>query len=220
LATQSVGRRGDFVFTKQYSIAAESANGPTVDVTGVIVQHVRRTTKIIHNGVLYNTTESINKLTSNHVLYSNDSYFEIFNVIQGESTSADAFGSGAVCEYGPDGPIIDADITLGIAPSTSVGTTIVRGVSFFIQSSNPIYPILLSCSTMPGHKCWITECTTPANGLMYLESTPETMAWMETIADKRDNTTLVGHKVVVNWNDDATHESYNLASSFIYDITK
>jgi hypothetical protein len=181
---------GNFSVRKQYNVSKI----PKKNIEGIIVQYVDKRTEVADAlGNIYNTTDDIRKLTSGIVQYSNDSYFEIFNVFKnGNSKNADAFQNGSIVQYELErGKLLpntyDVEDPLYEKYKTQ-GNINVVGRNCFISSTNPNYSTILN---LP----WSWDQNTPAFGLPYLPYSPERY---NLIFSSTDSNILI-HNVNVKW---------------------
>ena len=181
---------GNFSVRKQYNVSKI----PKKNIEGIIVQYVDKKTEVMDAlGNIYNTTDAIRNLTSGIVQYSNDSYFEIFNVFKnGNSKNADAFQNGSIVQYELErGKLVpntyDVEDPLYETYKTQ-GNINVVGRNCFISSTNPNYSTILN---LP----WSKSTDTPAFGLPYLPYSPEIY---NLIFSSTDSNTLI-HNVNVKW---------------------
>jgi hypothetical protein len=194
---------GNFNVTKEYVVT--STINP---IRGFVIQFVKKSTSVVDaSGQIYNTTASISGFTSNEVKYSNDSYFEIFTLNNGESEFADAFQNSSLTQY-------EADSTGKLLPHTytvkdsmyqtfkTEGEIIVLGENCFISEDNPTYKQILK---LP----WLKKKNTPANGLRYL---PYSAVNYNLFFSSSDSNILV-HNVKVNWS--FTNPKSKVVSSII-----
>lgn len=179
---------GNFSVVKEYLVT----NKP---IHGFIIQYVNKSTNVVDaRGQQYNTTDSIDRFTSNAVKYSNDSYFEVFPLFQnGASKNADAFQNNSLTEY-------EIDKKGNLFPYTydvkdpmyerfkTMGEINVVGENCFISADNPNYERILN---LP----WSKSKNTPANGLSYL---PYSAANYNLFFSSSDSNILV-HSVKVSW---------------------
>ena len=140
-------------------------------VHGYIIQHVDKKT---HAAILTDTgvkrIHDIEQFTNDRVKYMNDSYYEVFPVINGEALDGDDFRNGAILRYVRDGKKYFADNN----PPTA-GTIDIIGNLFFIPDTeiNVKKTITtLSKKRLPAtiklfNVDWETRKDTPANGLLF-----------------------------------------------------
>jgi hypothetical protein len=182
---------GNFIVQKEYIVSEIPKISGYPQIEGIIVQYVNKTTEVTDAlGNKYNTTAGIEALTSGIVKYSNDSYFEIFEVYKnGRSINADAFQNGSIVQYDTSLEPHTYDVT---DPSYQTyktkGRINVVGENCFISSKNPKYSEINNLK-------WSTSIDTPANGLPYL---PYSKKDYKLIFDSSDSNILI-HTVNVKW---------------------
>jgi len=183
------GDNGNFAVIKGYNVARNS--GP---VNGIIIQCVQKTSYVFDaSGKKYDTTPSIEELTSGVVKYSNDSYFEIFYLDDnGSSVDLDSFANNSLTKY--------EKIRRDLIPYTyeigdpeyemfkTKGEINVIGTNCFISKDNSNYSKITG---LP----WSKSKKTPANGLRFLPFSKENY---NLIFGSSDSNILV-HKVNVTW---------------------
>jgi hypothetical protein len=178
-----VGLYGDFEIRKAYDLNSKKANG-------IIIQYVDRKTCATYDNKKLTTTKQIVKFTDEYVMYSNDSYYEYFEVVDGESINADSFASGAIAKYDKKGNVIISDKTVE-------GITTIKAESFFISNKSPLYESIIN-------KPWDNNLALPSNGLPYLPKTyKKTMDKYKENADSN----IVFHNVIVKWSDKTNGKS-------------
>lgn len=181
---------GNFSVRKQYNVSKI----PKKNIDGIVVQYVDKRTEVMDAlGNIYNTTDAIQQLTSGIVKYSNDSYFEIFNLYKnGNSKNADAFQNGSIVQYELErGKLVPNtyDVTDPLYEKYKTqGNINVVGENCFISSTNPNYLTILN---LP----WSSSTNTPAFGLPYL---PYSSEIYNLIFSSTDSNTL-NHNVNVKW---------------------
>ena len=181
---------GNFSVRKQYNVSMI----PKKNIDGIVIQYVDKRSEVMDAlGNIYNTTDAIQNLTSGIVQYSNDSYFEIFNLFKnGNSRNADAFQNGSIVQYELErGKLVPNtyDVTDPLYEKYKTqGNINVVGRNCFISSTNPNYSTILN---LP----WSSSTNTPAFGLPYLPYSPEIY---NLIFSSTDSNTLT-HTVNVNW---------------------
>lgn len=108
------------------------------------------------------TTEAISAFTRDNVLFSNDKYFEYFDVRNGQvfdpcdsSPCGDQFGNGAIVKYDETGPIVDDEKDMG------KGLLQQTGLLFFVEMDN--------ADLLRAEYDWrVGMVYSPANGLPYI----------------------------------------------------
>lgn len=181
---------GDFIVRKEYKVSNRS--NKTQPVNGIIIQYVKKTTEVIDaQDNIYNTTASINSFTNNKVDFSNDSYFEMFELMEdgsGESKDSDRFQNGALVRYDSQGPLTFTTNDKNYKTYKTEGHINVIGENCFISASNPNLKNIKNLK-------WNRNPATPANGLLYL---PYSAATYNSIFSVSDSPILV-HDVHVDW---------------------
>jgi hypothetical protein len=197
---------GEFVVHKEFKIKSK-INPRKRKIYGYVIQKVEKTTDayIIKDNI-QTKIANISEFTNNYVNYMNESYYELFFIIDGISTYGDNFQNGAILEYtynnsngsyGPD----DRTDTKGIIR--------IKGTSWFISATeNEVkinQNIVNSNSEMNINNVgksinilginWSLDKNSPANGLPFIliEEGKE----IETL--KRDSN-ILEHNVEVKWN--------------------
>jgi hypothetical protein len=183
---------GNFSVTKEYNVSLLPKN----KIEGIIIQCVRKTSAVMDaTGKVYNTSDMIRDLTSGVVQYSNDSYFEIFDLYKnGNSKYADAFQNNAMVQYESldTGELIPYtyDVTDPMYETyKTAGEINVYGENCFISRSNPIYSTIMSLN-------WNNSENTPANGLPYLPYSTDIHHLIFSSSDSN----ILTHSVNVKWN--------------------
>jgi hypothetical protein len=207
---------GEFVVHKEFKVIL---NNKSNNIYGYVIQKVEKQTNAytIIDGV-ETKIKNISKFTSEYVNYMNESYYELFFIINGESTHGDNFQNGAILEYtynktnnsyGPD----DKTNTKGIIK--------IKGTSWFIKSDKKDvisnYNLIndkININNNNSNKTisilginWSLKSDTPANGLPYLDISKSSKINMIP-----RNSNLLIHNVTVNW--DTTHKINNKSSPY------
>lgn len=196
---------GDFVVYKKFKVTNnKSSHNPE----GIVIQTIFKKTIVEDvNKKIYDTTDKINKFTSNKVLYSNDDYIEIFTLNnKGISEYGDNFQNGALTQYDKDCPIIYTKDDPLYNKYKTKGFIRVIGASCFISSTNPIYEILKKLD-------WSMNKNTPANGLPYKDFDINFYNWFLRYSDSN----ILVHIVNVNWSFDIPK---SIVSSSFYSFNK
>lgn len=196
---------GEFIDHKAFKVVPYLSS----NIFGYIIQKVEKTTDAftIINGITHRI-ENIEEFTSGYVKYMNDSYYELFFILDGESTDADNFQNGAILEYtynsnnnsfGPD----DNTDTKGLIK--------VKGTSWFIKADKDevienynIYNTNNNKMNLNNNNTnntveilgtkWILDKNTPANGLPYINT------HISIKAQKNSrNSNILEHNVEVKW---------------------
>lgn len=190
---------GNFSVTKEYKVDCHTPIKQAIK--GIIIQYVKKTSKVTEaNGRVHNTTEDINNLTSGNVKYSNDAYFEIFDLEQANnsknkkktaySKNADAFQNNALVQYENYlYPYTYDDIT---DPEYEIyktkGEINVVGENCFISEDNPNYAEIIGLT-------WTDDPDTPANGLLYIPYNSD----VYNLIFSSTNSNILVHNVNVTW---------------------
>jgi hypothetical protein len=183
------GDNGNFAVVKGYNVTRDRA-----PVNGIIIQYVQKTSCVVDaSGKKYDSSRSIEELTSGSVKYSNDSYFEIFYLDDnGSSVDLDSFANNSLTKY--------EKIRRDLIPYTyevgdpeyetfkTKGEINVIGTNCFISKTNINYSKITS---LP----WNQSKNTPANGLPFLPFSSENF---NLIFGSSDSNILI-HKVNVTW---------------------
>jgi hypothetical protein len=150
------------------SKAASKRSSPSSQIKGIVVQYVDKTTTVKDaNNKVYDTTASVNTLTSGNVDYSNQKYLEYFTLKSADATSkyGDSFSTGPVVQYDQAGdPLTFTTDDPEYNTYKTEGTITMVGENWFISADNKEYKDLLAMG-------WVTETKSnpnPANGLKYM----------------------------------------------------
>jgi hypothetical protein len=98
---RTANRMGDYSVTKYYDVINPNGSLAT-DINGWVVQIVEKTSVAnteVRGFEILDTTEKFMEFTSGQVNSMCSWYIERFEIINGSSTSGDAFAGGAVCKY-------------------------------------------------------------------------------------------------------------------------
>ncbi len=207
---QSARKCGDFRVTKHFVVT--NLKKPLAKPNGYIIQLIEKRTYVItkcgdqwdktNKGssicevgapeTLLINSDDIDKFTAGNAKYMTHNYLELFEVKDGEGKWDDTFQNGAVVKYewDWDGPkkkrkmwhpiIEDVDESF-----FTRGKIIMTGSNIFIPASTNLKKMFK----------WDSRKSTPANGLPYLEVTPENLA---TIWAMRKSEPLV-HSLEITW---------------------
>jgi hypothetical protein len=207
---------GEFVVHKEFKI--KSKNNPRKrKIFGYVIQKVEKTTDAyIIKDNKENKIANISKFTNNFVNYMNDSYYELFFIIDGLSSYGDNFQNGAILEYTYD----NSNGTYGPDDRTDTkGIITVKGTSSFIlanekevKSNQNIVNSEMNINNVENSINilginWLLDKKSPANGLPFIliEEGKE----IQTL--KRDSNVLE-HIVEVKW--DTTKKIDGISESF------
>jgi hypothetical protein len=180
------GDWGDFVVYKDFTIK-HSALSPS-EIHGYVIQKITKKTQVFAKDFSnrINTVNNINTFTSNHVKYMNESYYEVFYILNGKSIDGDQFQNGPILHY-IDGYPDDEFPTAGIIH--------MMGASIFIPDSKESVEKCINIQskniTILGLK-WSTSENTPANGLPYRKEIPDISTHIKS--------NVVHHVVEAHWN--------------------
>ncbi len=209
---------GEFVVHKAFQVTSSKK----IPVYGYVIQQVQKVTEAytIENTIENkNTSEkiepikNISKFTSGYVEYMNDSYYELFFIVKGQSTDGDNFQNGAILKYTAD-PMDPTNVGPDDVIPTK-GTIKVTGTSFFIPAPREEVETLLhtiedmhSKMNINNHTNkrnkkntinilgleWSLNPNTPANGLPYIE-------WKRSaeVTALRRASNILEHNVEVKW---------------------
>jgi hypothetical protein len=150
-------KNGDFFEKVEFIVTHNQRRA----VNGFVIQLVEKTTEVKNaDNTEYKTTSEISRFTSNNVLYSNDKYFEAFEIKRGKSVHLDSFQNGAITEYDAQGwPMVyDSVNDSEYDTYKTAGKISFRGTCVFLDKTT-FHRLALS---------WSQDVDTPANGLHYL----------------------------------------------------
>lgn len=177
---------GDFVVYKDFTVKHDTLRAS--DIHGYVIQKITKTSKVYAKDFSNNIelVSNINSFTDNYVKYMNDSYYEVFYILNGMSIDGDQFQNGPILHY-IDGYPDDEFPTAGIIHMS--------GSSVFIpDTKEAIEKCINSTSkniTILGLK-WSTSENTPANGLPYRKDLPDISIYFKS--------NIVHHIVEAYWN--------------------
>ena len=169
-------------------------------INGIVVQKVQKhTTARTQDGIVLNSTDTIQKFTSDNVKFACSIYLEYFHIKDGELfpiTLADGFAGGAIAKYEynkkkrKNQAIFDDE-----DPSYITSGEIVHiGESVFLTDDNET-----TVKALP----WVTGARAEefaSNGLPYLD----TGHWDD--IKRLANSNMITHKVVVTWENSGESE--------------
>jgi hypothetical protein len=218
---------GEFVVHKEFKVESPVQ----AEIYGYVIQKVQKSTNA-YTIIDDNKEEiiDIEKFTDGNVKYMNDTYYELFFIINGESTDGDNFQNGAILEYTYDH---NNNSFRPDDKTNTEGGIIIKGTSWFISADknevidNYNYYINgningkmnvnnINNTNNNGNKKilginWSLDNNTPANGLPY---SPR-ISSKANIAKRESN--ILEHNVKVTW--DTTKKkrgkSYSETSSII-----
>jgi hypothetical protein len=194
-SVSEMGEFGDFRIVKYYDIYKTAKLLKLCDdVNGIIVQKVTRTTHCgpFKDSSYLTTSDEIDEFTNGHVLSSNISYYEYFDVENGKSLYGDAFASGAITKYQYSYPILKS------LPYTN-GETSYSGKSVFIHEDNSIFSTITSLN-------WDTNSKSPANNLPFIMESDESNKFFKQIFynrvnNKFKNSNIATHNLTATWSE-------------------
>ncbi|MDC1321561.1 hypothetical protein N8261_06315 [Flavobacteriaceae bacterium] len=207
--------QGNFGYQKALVVEPIRSDIPITD--GIIIQFVNKTTIMQDStGTIYNTSDAISQYTSGNVNFSNDSYFEYWPIdANGRAIDDDLFGNNSLVEYTvEDGEYVpetynpksrNNDVKRNYQKYKTQGTITINSMSCFIADWNPLYNQIINLEW----KVIYHPSALPANGLPYLEYTPEIYNY---IFNNR-NSNLLQHNVTVNWTFDNPKSVMDKATS-------
>lgn len=212
---------GEFVVHKEFQVKLNTSPRKK-KIFGYIIQKVEKNTEAYTNkNSIKNSIKNISKFTSDYVRYMNDSYYELFFVIDGESTSGDNFQNGAILEY----TFNNSNGSYGPDDRTNTSGAIdIKGTSWFIPSTenevkNNNYMVNSATNNNSNKSIeilgiiWSLSQNTPANGLPFIS-----IKNGKNVEKLQSDSNIVLHIVEVKWN---TLEKINgISESFTKSIFK
>lgn len=182
-------------------------------ISGFILQYVTKKTSLyaLCKENVLQKIKNIDEFTTNRVKYMNDSYYELFPIINGKTIYPDSFQNGAVLRYEKDKTKWYANNN----PPTK-GEIAQEGTCYFISEEKSIVKRVISVLEKSIRKRsaipitlfgieWDMNPMLPANGLPYTED-------IEDIGKlKKSNT--VYHVVHVEWNGIESKKNENTKNS-------
>ncbi len=221
---------GEFIVHKAFQVTPSKES----KVYGYVIQLVQKVTEAytIENKNTPKKIENVSTFTDGYVDYMNDSYCELFFIVEGQSTDGDNFQNGAILKYTahPNDPS-------DVGPDDKIptkGTIKVTGTSWFIPATQEEVETLIQTIEAIHSKMninnnrnkknsninilgleWSLNPNTPANGLPYIE-------WERSaeVTALRRASNILEHNVEVKW--DSTKSTGKtkgksiIKSSFIY----
>ena len=178
---------------------------------GFILQYVTKKT-VVHALCGDNTVkkiENIDEFTNNRVKYMNDSYYELFPILDGKSTYHDSFANGAVLHYEKDKTKWYADNN----PPTK-GKIVQEGKLYFIPEKRSVVEDIISIIDKSTRKRspiivpifgieWDLNPIMPANGLPY------TTQKIGDILESMRKSNSIQHTVSAVWDGIGSHKYIN-----------
>lgn len=185
-----VGDCGEFRSTVDFTVTGST------DIAGVIIQSVhKKSTLDVYDPLgggyqcRLDTTSQVDRFTSHNVLYSNDSYIEYFDVLDGEvvdpltgEACGDQFGNGPLVRYDKCGPIVDDEQDNGEGSVNQIG------LLFFVSKPN-------ADALLREYQWMSAPHTSPANGLPYIPYNPHT--WLRML--RMASSPVYKHEVTCRW---------------------
>jgi hypothetical protein len=173
---------------------------PKESISGYIIQRVEKQCKanvLTPDGL--RRIEDIDSFTRGNVLHINESYYELFPVLMGESQYDDRFQNGAILHYEKNDN--DTEWVANNNPPT-IGIILQQGTCFFIPYSNAdVTKINKAITTYEKNKkpitrkilgiSWAIDEDNAANGLFYVNKA----ALLE---EKRESPYVI-HTVTATW---------------------
>ena len=202
---------GDFSVYKEFTVLHKDTTLSNDNIFGYIIQKVTKKTKcyVYEDDTIkiLSTEDEIYNFTKKQVKYSNHNYYELFFVKKGISTEADRFQNGAISNYTKDNNNNNGKLYVDDAPPTA-GVIHMYGESYYINSDKD--DVIKKSKEKNPRICgiqWSTDKKTPANGLPYRETIPDS------IKELKDSNTIK-HTVNVIWN---SIDKNKLKNANIYD---
>jgi len=195
---------GDYVVHKEFVVENTKKNrNKTVGVNGFIVQVIEKHTKayaLCGDGYI-KEIKNIDEFTSNQVKFMNDSYIELFPIIDGECEYGDNFQNGGVLQYEK----YRGKFYPNNNPPT-IGKIEQSGLCFFIPVDNKdfVKPVLKKIKSVKNKNLplnilgmdWNFLNNTPANGLPFREYN---MYDINNLLIYK-NSNYIQHNVLAEWN--------------------
>ena len=154
---------GEFEVKKAFDIT--NCKGDKQQINGIIIQHIQKSARVTKkiDGTTMTTTEEIRNYTNGNVDFMNNSYLEIFKIINGRSFDADSFSNGAIVPYeGNEAMIVNPPYNDKDINYMTKGIIIQSGESIFIHNPDIIKQIKTDYN-------WNNSEDLPSNGLPYLD---------------------------------------------------
>lgn len=170
------------------------------DISGYIIQRVEKHCKasvLTSNGL--RQIKNIDSFTSGNVLHTNESYYELFPVLMGESQYDDRFQNGAILHYEKDDA--NTEWFANNNPPT-IGMIIQQGTCFFVPCpEDDVTKINKAITTYEKNKkpitrkilgiSWAIDEDNAANGLFYVKTANK-------LEEKRESPYVI-HTVTAKW---------------------
>lgn len=208
---ETSGTWGEFIVHKEFTVHNVKNKNSIRGVNGFIIQIITKQTNA--NILCSETTankpkstiksiEDISKFTNNNVKYMNDSYIELFPILNGECEYGDNFQNGGILRYYKSK---NQYYTNDNPPTFGYIEQI--GTIFFIsfEDKEHVATVLntIGKHTRTIHKAinilgleWNISNHTPANGLPYIPYNSSVIEYL--LSMKQSN--MIRHKVSASWN--------------------
>lgn len=215
---------GEFVVHKAFQVTSPKEE----QVYGYVIQLVQKVTDAYtikkHNKIIkVEKIENISEFTSGYVNYMNDSYFELFFIINGQSKYGDNFQNGPILIYTPN-----PNNVTDIGPDDEIptkGTINVTGTSWFIPGTKKDITKLCKEINSINSKMninnknsntieilglnWSLNPNTPANGLPYIDTDKSKEVFKLGRASN-----VLEHTVNVKWDSTKSNGKTSISSKF------
>jgi hypothetical protein len=203
---------GEFVVHKAFQLKLNS-NPRVRNIFGYVIQKVEKNTDAYIIDGRSKRIRDISEFTSGQVKYMNESYYELFCIINGQSIDGDNFQNGAILEYTED---IDGSFGPDDRTNTK-GTIRITATSWFIKADEKevkdTYTLIQNHVNMDKVNevdeineinatndiqimglTWSLNKNTPTNGLPYIKN-------ISTINIEKlsKNSNILEHNVKVTW---------------------
>ena len=194
---------GEYMVDKDMKVTS-----PSESVYGFIIQHVRKmTTAKVLTTSGFKKIKDIDAFTSSRVRYMNESYYELFPVVDGVATETDSFANGAVLHYEQHKSKWYANNN----PPT-IGSILQTGSCFFIPATeDDVHAVIAFMKKNARVRnpremhvagiTWYISTISPANGLLYTDN-------IEPLFSLQQSNTLV-HVVVAQWDFSKNYNFFN-----------
>jgi hypothetical protein len=190
---------GEYTVHKEFIV---KKNNRKKDINGFIVQVITKSTEayVLCGDGNIKKINDISQFTSNRVKYMNDSYIELFPIINGESMYGDNFQNGGILRYEKEGRNYYTNNnppTFGIIQQT--------GENFFIPVDdikliNLVLEKINSKNKNPDLNIfgiiWSFSNNTPANGLPYIPYNIQIINYLKSLKESN----IIKHNVISEWN--------------------
>ena len=215
---------GEFVVHKAFQVTPSKKS----KVYGYVIQLVQKVTdaytikKNKNKGIedKVEKIENISEFTSGYANYMNDSYFELFFIMDGESVYGDNFQNGPILLY-----TANPNNATDIGPDDEIptkGTIKVTGTSWFIpgvqKDVKALYNAINSRMNINNKNSntinilglnWSLNPNTPANGLPYIDDEKS-----KEIIELGRVSNVLEHNVIVKWDITKSKGKTSISSTF------